>query len=236
MCLCRYANSGQSAWPSVETISKKLRISRRQVIRALQVLEGKNVIAIERKNGKGNIYYLLDRKCWVGTSAPESPVTGSHRSYACQSLLPVPPSHTNKTNEKKQNDNNSAFNNKRQNVEKAMEEDIVKIFRIRGRKLADLIAEHGQNKVLFYTKQIKDQYRRISNIKNPGGLLVTALREGWFDHESAEKATGAWESASDAEKEWAITQAKGVLNPAVLQHMPHLVEAEARRILEEKRA
>ncbi|MEN6318783.1 MAG: helix-turn-helix domain-containing protein [Syntrophaceae bacterium] len=190
ICLCRYANSGQAAWPSVETISRKVSISRRQVIRALQVLEARNIIAVDRKNGMGNTYFLLDRKCWIGTSAAESPVTDGHRSSACQSLPPMPRSHRNNTNGRKPSKNNNSTRSDvvgvvHRGVQEEcqdLEEDILKRFKISPLKLVTLIVEHGRDKVRFYTERIDNQYRNLGAIKNPGGLLVKALRDGWFEH------------------------------------------------------
>lgn len=190
VCLCRHANIGQAAWPSVETISRKLCISKRQVIRALQILETGNIISVDRKNGKSNTYFLLDRKCWIETSAMEPPVTGSHQFSAHRSLPPMPRSHRNNTNGRKPSKNN---NSNRSDVLRVvhrgaqeecqdLEEDILKRFKISPLKLVTLIVEHGREKVRFYTERIDNQYRDLGAIKNPGGLLVKALRDGWFEH------------------------------------------------------
>lgn len=183
VCLCRHANTDQAAWPSVDTISRKINISRRQVIRALQVLETKNIIAVDRKNGRGNTYFLLDRKCWTGTGVSQSPVTSSHPAGACQSVSPVPHSHGNNTNGRKPIKNNTSTGDQTLYTSEFPEEDIARRFGLSAVKLALLIVEHGRDKIRFYATRIDNQYRDYGGIKNPGGLLVTALRNGWFEHE-----------------------------------------------------
>lgn len=58
--LCRFANNetGKS-WPSYETISSLSGVSRRSVIRAIEVLEKAGIIHVTRRSGKHNLYTLL---------------------------------------------------------------------------------------------------------------------------------------------------------------------------------
>jgi len=89
MALCRHADvSRQTCFPSISLIAGRLGISGRQVMRALQVLEDYNIIRRERTLGKGNMYWLIDKKHWKQTSAPQSPTS----DY--QSPVPVTDSHT----------------------------------------------------------------------------------------------------------------------------------------------
>lgn len=105
VALCRHADiSNQSCFPSISLITRKLGISRRQVIRALQVLEDWNIIRRERTEGRKNRYWLIDTKHWKKTSAPQSPVTDRHQCHtdtgayqsptsACETPVPVPDRH-----------------------------------------------------------------------------------------------------------------------------------------------
>jgi uncharacterized phage protein (TIGR02220 family) len=103
--LCRHADlSNQTCFPSIPLITRKLSISRRQVIRALQVLEDWNIIRRERTEGRKNRYWLIDKKHWKRTSAPQSPVTDRHQCHtdtgayqsptsARETPVPVPDRH-----------------------------------------------------------------------------------------------------------------------------------------------
>lgn len=105
VALCRHADiSHQTCFPSIPLLSRKLNISRRQVIRALQVLEDYNIVRREKTEGKGNRYWLIDKKHWKAASVSQLPVpdrhgchtdTGAHQSLtgACQTLEPVPGRH-----------------------------------------------------------------------------------------------------------------------------------------------
>ena len=105
VALCRHADiSHQTCFPSIPLLSRKLNISRRQVIRALQVLEDYNIVRREKTEGKGNRYWLIDKKHWKAASVSQSPVTGGHQCHtdtgahqsltgACQTLEPVPGRH-----------------------------------------------------------------------------------------------------------------------------------------------
>jgi hypothetical protein len=69
MALCRHASKYQVAFPGIELIAKKLKISRSSVIRGITKLEEFNIIRVSRgKNTKGqqavNTYALLDKSCW----------------------------------------------------------------------------------------------------------------------------------------------------------------------------
>jgi len=102
----------------------------------------------------------------------------------------MPRSHRNNTNGRKLSKNNKSTHSDVAGVVHGcaqeecqdLEEDILKRFKISPLKLVALIVEHGRDKVRFYTERIDNQYRNLGGIKNPGGLLVKALRDGWFEH------------------------------------------------------
>ena len=92
LALCRHADIyRQTCFPSISLIADNLRISGRQVMRGLRILEEHNIIRRERTLGKGNRYWLIDKKHWKKTSAPQSPVTNSH---PCQTVTSDSLSHT----------------------------------------------------------------------------------------------------------------------------------------------
>ena len=92
LALCRHADIyRQTCFPSISLIAENLRISGRQVMRGLQILEEHNIIRRERTLGKGNKYWLIDKKHWKKTGAPQSPVTNSHQ---CQTVTGDSQSHT----------------------------------------------------------------------------------------------------------------------------------------------
>ena len=69
MALCRHASKYQMAFPGINLIAKKLKISRTSVIRAIVSLEEYKIIRVNRgKNKKGqqevNTYILLDKSVW----------------------------------------------------------------------------------------------------------------------------------------------------------------------------
>ena len=58
--LAAYANNNtQEAFPSIETLSVKLHMSRNTVIKSISILESNNFIKIEKTKGEHNIYTLL---------------------------------------------------------------------------------------------------------------------------------------------------------------------------------
>jgi biotin operon repressor len=58
--LAAYANnSTQEAFPSIETLSEKLHMSRNTVIKSISILQANNFIKIEKTKGEHNIYTLL---------------------------------------------------------------------------------------------------------------------------------------------------------------------------------
>jgi DNA-binding transcriptional regulator GbsR (MarR family) len=74
VALCRHADiSNQTCFSSISLITRKLSISRRQMIRALQVLEDWNIIRRERTEDRRNRYWLIDKKHWKKTSARQAP-------------------------------------------------------------------------------------------------------------------------------------------------------------------
>ncbi len=95
MALCRHADIyHQTCFPSISLLAGKLNVSKSQVIRALQILEDWNIIRREKTEGKGNRYFLIDKKHWrpapgqsifarqqcqPGTSVSQTPVSTRHR-------------------------------------------------------------------------------------------------------------------------------------------------------------
>lgn len=63
--LCIYANKDGWAFPAIKTLSEKLKISKDTVVRAIKVLESKNLLEVSRPemSGRGhfNKYFILDK-------------------------------------------------------------------------------------------------------------------------------------------------------------------------------
>jgi hypothetical protein len=70
MSLCRHANKGQQAWPSVELLGVEHAMSKSTVLRSIKVLERWGIIEVVRsKNEKTkrqnpNVYVLADKTYW----------------------------------------------------------------------------------------------------------------------------------------------------------------------------
>ena len=69
IAICRHASKLQTAFPSIELMAKKLKISASSAKRAVKKLEELNIIKVRRqKNNKGwhkvNTYILLDKSVW----------------------------------------------------------------------------------------------------------------------------------------------------------------------------
>ena len=69
IAICRHANKLQTAFPSIELMAKKLKISDSSSKRGVKKLEEFNIIKVTRgKNNKGrhtvNTYTLLDKSVW----------------------------------------------------------------------------------------------------------------------------------------------------------------------------
>jgi glutamine synthetase type III len=64
LSLCRHAGQDQGCFPSVRLIGEKMGISKRQVIRALEILEYYKIIKVSRFVGEHNAYVLMDKSCW----------------------------------------------------------------------------------------------------------------------------------------------------------------------------
>ena len=59
--LCYYANAkNQNCYPSLRTLAQHCNVSRRTIMRTVKVLEKIQIVSIERKKGKPNIYKLLN--------------------------------------------------------------------------------------------------------------------------------------------------------------------------------
>ena len=81
VALCRHADIyHQSCFPSIPLLAGKLNVSKSQVIRALQILEDWNIILRQKTEGKGNRYFLIDKKHW--RPAPGQSISAGHQ---CQS-------------------------------------------------------------------------------------------------------------------------------------------------------
>jgi predicted transcriptional regulator len=82
--LCRHAGKDQTAFPSQETIAKKLRIARETVNRNLKPLTDYNIISytktIDKETGErmNNTYTLMDKSAWKPCDA------GSHGVHVTQ--------------------------------------------------------------------------------------------------------------------------------------------------------
>lgn len=69
--LASYANNTtQKAFPSINTLAKKLHLNRTTVMRALSKLEQIGIIKSEKAEGKHNIYYLLEVNAQIVSVAP----------------------------------------------------------------------------------------------------------------------------------------------------------------------
>lgn len=91
MWLCHHANEQNQCWPSIGLLAKECGLSKRSVIRHLEILEKNGYIQKQIRHKKekvyqSNIYTVfvkdLDKK-EVGGSVPQSPplVTHSHSNY-----------------------------------------------------------------------------------------------------------------------------------------------------------
>jgi len=59
--LCYYANAkNQNCYPSLRTLALHCNVSRRTIMRTVKVLEKIQIVTIERKKGKPNVYKLLN--------------------------------------------------------------------------------------------------------------------------------------------------------------------------------
>ena len=85
--LCYYANAkAQDCFPSLNTLAKHCGVCGRTIARTIKRLEAIGVIAIERDNGRGNVYRLLD----VPTE-PETPDNPVRRPMTPMSGVPLTP-------------------------------------------------------------------------------------------------------------------------------------------------
>lgn len=69
LCLCRHADRKQESFPAIETMAKKLDVSRDSVMRGIKELTKWNIVSVERtrrpnKTWLNNIYTLLDKSVW----------------------------------------------------------------------------------------------------------------------------------------------------------------------------
>ncbi len=76
LSLCRHSNKEQFCWPSQRKIAEELKISSRQVGRAIKILEKFNIIKKIRVGKKlNNRYLLLDKSEWA-----DSPIKKDQQS------------------------------------------------------------------------------------------------------------------------------------------------------------
>ncbi len=92
--LCRHVDRKQECYPSIRKIAKKLKLSGRQVIRALKRLEALGLIKTVKRQGRVNVYILLDKKEWEKLKTSDTHVTSdAHvtRGVTPMSQPPVTP-------------------------------------------------------------------------------------------------------------------------------------------------
>ncbi len=151
MALCRHADIyHQTCFPSISLLARKLNVSKSQVIRALQILEDWNIIRREKTEGKGNRYFLIDKKHWrpapgqsisaghqcqSGTSVSQTPVSTRHRcptgTGSCQTptgvhqtLVPVSDRHPKDSHIRIQNKGKNIYTPLPPKSEEKISEDI----------------------------------------------------------------------------------------------------------------
>ena len=75
--LCYYANAkNQNCFPSLRTLAHNCNVSRRTIMRTVKVLEKIEIVSIERKKGKPNVYKLLNSPV---DKSSDTAVTGDTR-------------------------------------------------------------------------------------------------------------------------------------------------------------
>jgi predicted transcriptional regulator len=87
-------NESQEAYPSLSTIAKLIKVSRRTVVTSIKNLHENDFISKDVAKGKVTTYTL----CKIYTSAKSAPVQNSTYTGANKSLPPVQNSTTNNTN------------------------------------------------------------------------------------------------------------------------------------------
>ena|SRR3990167_5876399 len=106
LCLCRHADRHQESFPSIELMAQKTGISKRSIIRGIQILIKWNIIDKHRERRKdatwlNNRYILLDKSVWKRKpSATQSlgiQVPNTTEPSATQGKSQVPQVHTKVT-------------------------------------------------------------------------------------------------------------------------------------------
>lgn len=106
MALVRHLNADGQCWPSFQYLANMLGMSRRTVMRSIEVLDKAGLITVEerytdKKGQTTNCYTILDMQDITAheprAASPVPPVTESHSPHATESLPPVTESHSNKT-------------------------------------------------------------------------------------------------------------------------------------------
>jgi Helix-turn-helix domain len=64
LALCRHADRNQISFPSVQYLMDESGYGKRQVTRAIRLLEFHRFVKVEREQGEHNIYSLINRKHW----------------------------------------------------------------------------------------------------------------------------------------------------------------------------
>src|SRR5690242_10235126 len=75
--VARYNAKSGNCWPGVTLISAEAKLDRRNVIRALQVLEQRRWVLVERSLGKSNVYRLNPLTGGAGVTSDELATRGN---------------------------------------------------------------------------------------------------------------------------------------------------------------
>ncbi len=85
--LCYYANAkNQNCFPSLRTLALHCNVSRRTIMRTIKILERIEIVSIERKKGKPNVYKLLNSP--VDKSSDTSVTGDTHGTGVVTSVSP----------------------------------------------------------------------------------------------------------------------------------------------------
>lgn len=62
--ICRHSDKQQVSFPSIPYLVKETGYGKRQIIRAIKLLEFHQLISVSRQKGNHNMYSLINRKHW----------------------------------------------------------------------------------------------------------------------------------------------------------------------------
>ena len=86
--LCYYANAkNQNCFPSFKTLALHCNVSRRTIMRTVKVLEKIQIVSIERKKGKPNVYKLLNSP--VDKSSDTAVTSDTHGTGVVTPMSPL---------------------------------------------------------------------------------------------------------------------------------------------------